>query len=150
MAIYFLSDSNTFITRLNKYLFYSDFLSYKLTGYSMSGYTYCAIINGPVLDDYKRLFTKLWEDGFVDTKDVKVNNTLREQFVPIKDFDKKLFSNIEMRILTQIRNSLRFKSTSEIINLTHEEKGWIDNYSESSPISYQIYAFKLKGARENS
>lgn len=145
MVLYFIGDGRTFATRLNKYLFYSDFRFYSMTGSSMSGYSYCAIDNGPVPDDYKRLYWKMWEKGFIDNKEITISNKTFERFVPVKEFNKELFSQKEFKILKKVYDDLRYKKTEEIIELSHREKGWIENEKSSKDISYQEYAFELKG-----
>ena len=35
--------------------------------------------------------------------------------------------------------------TREIINLSHEEVGWMENNEKRELINYQQYAFQLKG-----
>ncbi|MEO0470352.1 MAG: hypothetical protein AAF206_12065 [Bacteroidota bacterium] len=35
--------------------------------------------------------------------------------------------------------------TRAMINLSHEEAGWMENHEERELISYQKYAFLLKG-----
>lgn len=141
MLVFFLKENErAFTLRLNKYLFYSDFLSYKLTGNSMSGYTYCALENGPVLDNYKFLFAELWQEEYVENKVFCLNNKEIDRFIPIKEFDQLLFNSIELEILKFISSEFKFKKTSELVNMTHNEKGWIDNIAGKKSISYQQYA----------
>ncbi len=150
MVLFFIENQRTFTTRLNKYLFYSDFLSYRNTGYSISGFTYCAIDNGPVLDDYKRLFSMFWETGFVESKEVELEGETFEQFVPAKKFEKRLFTSYENEILKAVLDSLKYKSTKSIIDLSHEEDAWKKNITGTKEISYQKYAFGLKWVGDSS
>jgi DNA-binding transcriptional regulator YiaG len=141
LIIFFLNENNrAFTTRLNKYLFYSDFMSFKYFGSSISGYTYCAIDNGPVLDNYKKLFSELWLEEYVDNIEQKVGNKDIEKFVPKKPFDVTLFTKDEMDIMIFINKNLKFKRTEELINMSHLEKGWIENIGKKGSISYQKYA----------
>lgn len=143
MVLYFLRDDRTFTTRLNKYLFYADFKYYSQTGHSMSGYPYCAIDNGPFPDSYKLLFAKMWEKGFIENKEMTMGDKTVEQFVPAKSFDKKLFNQSELNIMNAVYNTLRYEKTDSIIDLSHQEKGWIENQKSASGISYQKYAFGM-------
>jgi putative zinc finger/helix-turn-helix YgiT family protein len=143
MVLFFIEDERTFTTRLNKYLFYSDFICYSNTGFSMSGYPYTAIENGPVPDDYKSLFYKLWETDIIQTKEVVFDDKTFEQFVPAKKFDKKMFDQAEIKILNNVYEELRFKKTKDIIDQSHKEKGWIENEEKKDDISFQKYAFEL-------
>lgn len=147
MVLFFIKNERTFTTRLNKYLFYSDFICYRNTGYSMSGYPYSAIERGPVPDDYKSLFYNLWETDIIKTKEVAIDDKIFEQFVPAKEFDKKLFDKTEILILNYVHDNLRYKKTKEIIDQSHFEKGWIENKENKVDISYQKYAFELNEFR---
>lgn len=141
MIVFFLNENDrAFTTRLNKNLFYSDFLSYKYNGTPISGYTYSAIDNGPVLDNYKRLFAQLWEEEYVENVEQKIGKDYIDRFIPIKEFDRSLFSDFEFEIMKWVSDNLKFKKTEEIIKMSHEELGWIENISEKSTISYQKYA----------
>lgn len=144
MVLYFIEDGRTFTTRLNKYLFYADFKCYNQTGFSMSGYPYCAIDKGPVPDDYKRLYYwKMLENEFVKIKEVTIAGQTLEQLVPAKDFNKKCFSQKELKILSDVYANLKYQNTQAIINLSHEEKGWLENEKGCKDISYQKYAFEI-------
>lgn len=145
MVLYFIRNGRTFTTRLNKYLFYADFLYYKQTGTSMSGYTYIAIENGPVPDDYKRLFGLLWERGFIENKEVVLGGNPVERFEPVKEFDKSYFSHSEIKILNLILKKFEYLKTDQIIEYSHNEKAWKDNVKGAQEISYQKYAFELRG-----
>ena len=47
------SESDIYKTKLNKLLFYSDFINYYLNGTSISGAKYVHLPYGPVPDSYK-------------------------------------------------------------------------------------------------
>jgi hypothetical protein len=46
-------------------------------------------------------------------------------------------------VLNFVKEKLRYKKTPDIIELSHKEKGWIDNVKEKGIISYQEYGFEL-------
>ncbi len=58
MVKYFAQQLKPFKTKMNKLLFYADFLHYSRTGYSISGLTYIAITHGPVPKNYGGFMTK--------------------------------------------------------------------------------------------
>jgi len=141
MIIFFLKQNDrAFTTRLNKYLFYSDFIAYKYTGSSISGYNYCALEKGPVPDNYKQLFYELWQENYVENIEQQIGKKETEKFVPAKEFDSSIFNEDELEIIKYISDNFKFKKTEELIKLSHREKGWIENISEHKTISYQEYA----------
>ncbi len=141
MVIFFLNENDrAFTTRLNKYLFYSDFISYKYSGSSISGFTYCAIDKGPVPDNYKILFSELWQEDYIMNIEQKTGNEEYERFVPAKEFDEAMFTEEEKNVMKWVSSNFKFKKTEEIIDLSHKEQGWLDNIANKDSISYQRYA----------
>lgn len=145
-VIFFIQEPHTFITRLNKYLFYSDFLNFKNTGYSITGLHYAAIPNGPAPQNYGYLYQLLSDEGFTDKEEIKLNdNEVYERYKSLLEFDKSFFTENELDSLKSVLDKFIYWKTGDIIKLSHEEKGWIDNIENKSLISYQDYGFELKG-----
>jgi hypothetical protein len=69
-----------------------------------------------------------------------------ERFLPIDErkFDNRLFSEGELDTLTVVLQTFSKTSTQQIIKISHEEKGWLDNVGKCGMISYQKYGFELK------
>ncbi|MEW5843765.1 MAG: type II TA system antitoxin MqsA family protein [Bacteroidota bacterium] len=143
MVIFFLQDA-FLVTRLNKYLFYSDFLNYKNTGFSISGYNYAAIPLGPVPQDYKTVYDLLEEHNYILTEPYETEFDFTEKFVLAKEFDSSLFSQIELESLKTVRQKFATLKTKKIIDMSHEELGWLENKDRKDLISYQKYASLLK------
>ena len=145
-VIFFIKEPFTFVTRLNKCLFYSDFLNFKNTGYSITGLRYAAIPRGPVPNDYDYLYQLLFSEKFIDKEDVPINNDeIYERFKPAKEFDESLFTKEELSSLNCVMDKFRFLKTEDIIKISHKEDAWIENVENRDLISYQDYGFKLKG-----
>ena len=56
MVIFFAEKLKPWKTQLNKLLFYADFQTFALTGFSMSGVKYRAIDMGPVPNNFSSIF----------------------------------------------------------------------------------------------
>jgi len=132
-------------TKLNKLLFYSDFLNYKRSGYSICGIAYRAIQLGPVPAEYDKLYVKLLDDNLFDVEFVpfKENGYVGEALKNKIDFAAELFTSMELEVLEEVRNKLADKTSTEIVDISHREKAWIENESKHDIISYQKYAFDL-------
>ncbi len=142
MVVYFSLTCQPFITKMNKLLFYADFLSYKQKGYSISGMTYKAIQLGPVPLRFDGLYGNISE--LVERKvEFFSNDVYGERLVARKEFDTSLFTTDELEILEKV--AVRFKNTPtrDIVLISHDEQAWIDNEKEEREITYQ-YAFRLK------
>ncbi|MDP3831841.1 MAG: DUF4065 domain-containing protein [Ignavibacteriaceae bacterium] len=143
MVIYFLQNA-FLVTRLNKFLFYADFLNYKHSGFSISGYNYAAIPLGPVPQDYKTVYDLIEEHNFISTVRYETEYDTTEKFVQTKDFDSSLFTQLELESLELVKQKLSPLKTKTIIDMSHEEPGWLANKDKKELISYQKYAFYLK------
>lgn len=131
-------------TKLNKLLFYTDFGCYKRTGHSMTGLEYRAITYGPVPAEYDKLYMKLQEDGLVSIEHRSVRDYVAECFSGLHPFDASGFTVDELSVMEQVRASFGAATTSELVELSHQEGAWSENQESRSLISYQKHAFSLR------
>jgi len=143
MVVFFTKELQPWKTKLNKLLFYADFLSFKHSGFSISGMQYRAISMGPVPVNFNSIFEYL-----SNNRDVEVlytgfpDGNIGEQFMPIRKFNPDVFTKRENSMLEAIAERFKNLSTNEIIALSHQEKAWIENQAERKIIDY-IYSFEL-------
>jgi len=144
MILFFIADWDVWKTKLNKMLFYADFVYYKYQNRSISGARYCPIDMGPVPDNFNTLFEML-----VNEKVMDVNNQTfpdggtGEKYTPLRSFDESLFTLDELDTLHKVKERLKSLSTQEVIALRHQEKAWSENRAnKSQPIDY-TYAYEL-------
>ncbi len=132
--------SDVWCTKMNKLLFYIDFLSYRENGIAITGLAYKACDYGPVPERWDVVYSEFPE----------INQELRtvgdfEGSVLVSDSmpDMSLFTDMEMKVLDAI--CVRFgKCTSrEISRTSHQERAWIDNHAVHGQISYKD-SFALK------
>ncbi len=145
MVVYFTEKVRVTPTKMNKLLFYSDFLYYKLTGGSISGTRYFAHTHGPVPKKFRTLFDYLSDQQIVDLISVQYPNGLvGEEFVkiPSKKFKSTLFDKAEIDTLDEIVSKFEKYNAKEIRELSHEEKAWINNEKSKGLIDYN-YSFEL-------
>ena len=112
----------------------------------MSGACYRAINMGPVPNNFNSIFEYMANKDDIDLWDTKFPNGKNgEQFKPNKDrkFNESLFSMEEMDVLKLVANQFRTTSTNDIIEVSHKEKGWLENEEDRKLISYKEYAFDL-------
>ncbi len=145
MVLFFSNDLKPWKTKLNKLLFYADFTHFKSYGTSISGVIYRAIPMGPVPDKFQSIYEFLATE-----KVVVINSTyftdggLGERFSPSNNrtFNPTIFTENELSILNSISDRFKDTSTSEIIEISHQEKAWIENNENRNEIDY-FYAFDL-------
>ncbi|WNJ16510.1 type II toxin-antitoxin system antitoxin SocA domain-containing protein [Pontibacter sp. G13] len=146
-VLYFAKQIQPRKTRLNKLMFYADFLHYKQHGFSISGCNYRAIPFGPVPSHFRELFGMLEAEGYVQIEEeIFEHGGVGERFIADKqEFDETIFSASELVAMKQVAEKFAQTKTAEIIDISHEEDGWKDNHAARELINYQSYAFELKG-----
>ena len=145
MVIYFSEKTEPFITKMNKLLFYADFLMFKQNCFSISGVRYKAIGMGPVPNNFQSTFEYLANQDEIDIFYTQFpQGYIGEQFKARKDrkFNPDLFTKKELDVLDEVVKVFGKCNTSEIINLSHKENAWKENNQNNDIISYQ-YAFDL-------
>lgn len=130
-----------FQTKMNKLLFYSDFLSYKRYGHGLTGLSYFAHNFGPVPLHWDKVFS-LTEDI---NKDVINCGNGNEGYILTSNisYDENEFSEQEIDILNAVVDKFASCTPSQISEISHQEDGWKDNINTYGMIDYS-YAFKLK------
>lgn len=145
MIIFFTERLKPWKTKLNKLLFYADFIMYEKSGFSISGIRYRAIPMGPVPENCDSIFEYLAKkDEFEIISALFPDGGVGEQFKPNPKhkFNPALFSDSELTVLEEVANRFRNTSTDEIIEISHKEKGWIENNREKKIIDYK-YSFDM-------
>ncbi len=145
MVIYFAEKLTPFKTKMNKLLFYADFLMFKQTGFSISGIRYKAINLGVVPTNFQSIFDFLIRENKIEIVYIPFSqDNIGEQFKAKqnKPFNKELFSETELQVLHKIATYFEILNTTQIIELSHLEKAWIENEKVRNTINYE-YAFEL-------
>ena len=127
-------------TKMNKLLFYVDFLSYRERGMAMTGLSYRAIDFGPVPERWDRVYSEFAEvrQELRQTGDF-VGSVLTTSVQP----DLTLFTDTELKVLDMVCSIFGTKTSREISQLSHDEKAWIDHQENHEKIPFDE-AFSLK------
>ncbi|MFM8913839.1 MAG: type II toxin-antitoxin system antitoxin SocA domain-containing protein, partial [Flammeovirgaceae bacterium] len=147
MVVFFTQELQPYKTRLNKLLFYADFSHFKNYGISISGCRYRAIDKGPVPFNYGSLFEFAANNDFVDIlQSEETDGRMREKFVTHGNrlFNEKLFAKEEIETIQRVSKKFAKTYSKDIIELSHEEDGWKENFRDGKKIISYIDAFKLK------
>ena len=148
MVVFFTEQLHPWKTQMNKLLFYADFLLFQRTCFSMSGARYRAITMGPVPNNYSSLFEYMENQHVIDIHATSfANGGVGEQFKTHKGrkFRTELFDEVEVQMLNEVAERFKSVSTAEIIEISHQERAWIENEAAKRLISYQ-YAFGLNNS----
>jgi DNA-binding XRE family transcriptional regulator/uncharacterized phage-associated protein len=108
-------------TKLAKLVYLADFIWYYINSSPMSGMTYRKLPRGPVADVYFRALDEMEDEGLLirEPKGQAILLSLVEKEAPVS----KLSSG-ELDLIEKIGKAWRGKSTSDIVNFTHEQLPW--------------------------
>ena len=129
-------------TKLNKLMFYADFQHYRQTGRSISGLRYRAIQYGPVPEHYDTLYDNI--EGIEKTNEITTYGTESTSLSLTAKLAIAELTEREIGTLQAIISSLGSLKVRDIVELSHKETAWINNYASHSLISYND-AFDLVG-----
>lgn len=145
MVVYITERMQPWKTQMNKLLFYVDFLNFKRTCYSMSGGLYRAIDMGPVINNYNSIFDHIAINNNIDIFSTEFpTGAIGDQFKPRSERSCKIevFSDSELSVLDEVIEKFRKLKTTELVEISHKEKAWLENIGDKKIISYK-YAFDL-------
>ena len=131
----------TFQTKMNKVLFYIDFLSYRERGMAISGLAYQAIEFGPVPQRWDRVYSAFDE----------VQEQLRlgqgqecMSLLAGGEADMSAFTEAEMAVIDEVCGRLKDMTSRAVSKLSHEETAWKEHVGKPETIPFSE-AFKLVG-----
>jgi hypothetical protein len=120
-----IEDPGFGVTKLNKLLFFCDFLAYQLRGYPLTGALYQRREFGPCPLELLSLQQEMEASGEACVV-TQVRYGLRQKrLFPLRDPDLKRFTGEEVALIDQILEDLRYHSATEISTLSHLwSAGW--------------------------
>lgn len=141
---FFAQQIQPYKTKLNKLLFYTDFVHFRKYSQGITGLKYTAIQFGPVPDKYDVLFGLMAEMDYFDIEYEMSNYGEVEQILPNPDneFNAMQLTASELEAMEIVLNRFRNTTSSEIADISHKEKAWKDNIDGKKIIPFN-YAFDL-------
>ena len=132
---------DTFQTKMNKVLFYIDFLSYRERGMAISGLAYNAIDFGPVPQRWDRVYSAFDE---VEQQTQLVHDQECIALTAIAVADMGGFTSEEKAIIDEVCEKMKGLSAHDISDLSHREPAWKNHLHQPETIPYSE-AFSLVG-----
>ena len=126
-------------TKLNKEMFYCDFLSYRKNGRSISGLSYRAIQYGPVPEHYETVYDHV--DGLVKT--VVESNDIEYELLLCDAPDTAFLTDEDVKVIDEVMAVLVGMKRADVVALSHSENGWLKYKDSHSMIPYDE-AYTLK------
>lgn len=142
VILYFCREGD-FKTKINKLLFYADFLHFKHYALSITGARYAHATFGPVPDKYETILALLIENGSLLPEEFTCSEDITgERLVAAKGPDFTNFSDSEIKILATVRERFKEFSSRKIMEYSHNEAGYKET-AQGQFISYK-YAERLQ------
>lgn len=111
--------------KLNKQLFYADFLSYARTGKPITGAKYRKLERGPAPKNLVRVKRELIEEQAAFEKKVTMPDGLEQHRVlALRRPKLDVFSAADIEIAHSVLDGLREFNATEVSNLSHRLMGW--------------------------
>jgi putative zinc finger/helix-turn-helix YgiT family protein len=148
MVVFFTAKAQPSLwkTKMNKMLFYADFLNFKKEVHSISGCRYRAIDMGPVPNNFNSLFDYIATNNHIDIMVTSfANGSMGDQFLPNanRPFDDTKLSPTEVETLNEVVARFKKVKTNDIIELSHQEEAWEKNFKKGKTLISYIEAFRL-------
>lgn len=145
MVQFFATEMQPYTTKLNKLLFYADFVHFKRHCRSISGLQYSALAMGPVPSKYKNVYAYLEETHRVKIESIIIDDNITgEKFHPVEPaISAAVLTDDERSSLRTVADAFKNLSTKDLIERSHLEQAWISNVNTGTPISYAM-AFEMK------
>lgn len=125
----------TFVTKMNKLLFYADFIHYRRHGYGITGLHYRALQYGPVPESWGTLYGSLRGVDMEEFVYPSGQSGVRLESASAPDKDG--LTESETETVERVCSLFANMSAGDISATSHLEKAWIDNHNTASTISYQ-------------
>ena len=132
MVRFFVKEGTSFPTKLNKAMFYADFLNYRNNGLSISGLRYQAIHYGPVPVHYSTLYDHI--PGLV--KNSLFRDGMEATVFSCSECDLSVFNEKEIATLRRVAKAIGPLSVKEIVEKSHKEPSWQSHYKDMEIIPY--------------
>lgn len=128
-------------TKLQKAMFFTDFLCYARTSRSMTGLAYAHADYGPVMDGRDRIVAELQDAGFVELAE----KGWGEVVVPTR-CPEGVLSEDEIQLVAEVADFVNtFGTSSEISSFSHELDAW-SNTDSGQFIEYDSNAEQVEAA----
>ena len=127
-------------TKMNKLLFYTDFMSYRERGMAMTGLSYRAIDFGPVPERWDRVYSEFPE---VRQELRQVGDFVGSVLIASAEAANTMFTDAELKVLDAICTHFGKITSREISRISHDEEAWLNHHDKYEYIPFDD-AFTIK------
>ena len=137
-------DDNFGATKLNKLMFFSDFIYYLNSGNAITGQEYVKRDGGPMLNIFYKIKDDLLENGAIAFRIRDRFGKTQHRIFALREPDLSQFSATEIDLVNRVITEFMDMNATQISHESHKFMGW-----ESAEINEVIpYETALLGTRE--
>ena len=141
LMLYLLENlHDVWFTKMNKLLFYVDFLSYRENGMAISGLSYKAIDFGPVPVRWDVIYSEFDE---IHQELRSVGDFVGSVLTSTDKADLSLFTESEIKVMDYVLAKFNNTSSRDLSQLSHKESAWTNHHDRHEIIPFSE-AFQLK------
>ena len=140
LMLYLLENlQDVWFSKMNKLLFYVDFLSYRENGMAISGLSYKAIDFGPVPVRWDVIYSEFDE---IHQELRNVGDFVGSVLTSTDKADLSLFTESEIKVMEAIIAKFNNTSSRDLSQLSHKESAWTKHHDRHETIPFSE-AFSL-------
>lgn len=124
--ILFFSEGGVWKTKLNKLLWYADFVAFRRNTCSLSGIAYQRQTHGPVPFHFFTMLDVFEEEGDIQMEETLIGGYEGTMIYSTKEPDLSCFSASERDVLHFTRNYFARFNSGAISDMSHQERAWIE------------------------
>jgi hypothetical protein len=140
-------------TKLNKLLFFADFLAYVKLGEAITNHVYMRLPNGPAPKAMLPIIKQMISSQSLAVQERDHYGRMQKVPIALREANLKLFSSEEIAIVTEVLDAFRKNNAKGISSLSHQFDGWrLAEDREIIPYEAALVRFKkpTKKDRENA
>lgn len=111
-------------TKLNKQLFFCDFLAFKYLGQSITGHPYRKLEHGPVPRQLPPILRTMEQSGDCKVVIVDYHGHEQHRVVAQRPPNRDVFTEDELRLVEAILAELRYSNGKNVSDISHRFIGW--------------------------
>jgi hypothetical protein len=125
------------LTKLNKVLFFADFLSYRQRAKAVTGLEYFKIEHGPAPRSMKKVIAYLIDHEHIVIREEATFQGIQKRVIPLTNADLDQFSGEDISLVDDVIALLWDKSAEEVSELSHRYiVGW-NGFDYKQTIPYE-------------
>lgn len=117
-------DPNFGATKLNKLLFYADFLAYRKLGQPITGQRYQKLPYGPAPRSLRPVVEEMKNDGLCAVAQRSHHGYEQQRLLALREPDVDVFSAKQLDLIHEVVDELWDRTAREVSDLSHDFLGW--------------------------